>query len=65
LILLFPGDYLHPKRLPDRRILGEWGGEGCGIARVPGVDHALMNGTNGLLISGKSVVKFESMSAPV
>jgi len=35
------------------RLVGEWGGKGCGIARIPSVDHSLMDGTDGVLVSGR------------
>jgi hypothetical protein len=34
------------------RLVGEWGGKGYGIARIPRVDHALMDGTDGALVGG-------------
>src|SRR4029450_10943426 len=34
------------------RVVGEWGGAGCGIAGVPGVDHPLMDGADGVLVGG-------------
>ena len=55
--LMKRGDFPAPLQVrslerDEIRLVGEWRGEGCGIARVSGVDHSLMNGTDGVLVSG-------------
>ena len=45
------------------RLVGKWGGKGYGIARIPRVDHALMDGTDGALVGGNlSWRQFELLS---